>query len=200
MPDESRNVVAFYERNAENWKRERSRSLFEKHWLDRFLAHVPQGGEILDLGCGDGRPIAEYFINAGYRVTGVDSSMTLLSACRSAWAHAEWHAADMRGIDLGKAFDAVLAWDSFFHLTRDDQAAMMPVFMKHAKPGAPLMFTAGPDNGERINPLWDASLYHASLSKDEYETLLQQHGFRLVDYKREDPGCGGHTVYLAQRL
>jgi hypothetical protein len=42
-------------------------------------------------------------------------------------------------------------------------------------------------------------LYHASLAPDEYRVLLNEHGFDVVSYVPEDPGCGRHTIWLARR-
>jgi hypothetical protein len=41
-------------------------------------------------------------------------------------------------------------------------------------------------------------LYHASLTPEEYRTLLKSAGFRVVAHVVEDPNCGGHTIWLAQ--
>ncbi len=32
-----------------------------------------------------------------------------------------WIEADMRSVNLNRCFDGILAWDSFFHLTPNDQ-------------------------------------------------------------------------------
>jgi len=49
----------------------------------------------------------------------------------------------MRGLALGRRFDGILAWDSFFHLNYDDQRRMFAVFADHASAGAWLMFNTG---------------------------------------------------------
>ena len=54
-------IVDLYERHAQVWAEARGGPLFEQAWLDRFLSLVPAGGEILDIGCGSGEPIAGYF-------------------------------------------------------------------------------------------------------------------------------------------
>jgi hypothetical protein len=91
-----------------------------------------------------------------------------------------------------------MAWHSFFHLTPDDQRAMFPVFARHAAPGAALMFTSGPEHGERVGDYRGDPLYHASLAPAEYEALLAANGFRLLSYVPEDRTCGGATVWLAK--
>jgi hypothetical protein len=70
---------------------------------------------------------------------------------------------------------------------------------RHAKPGAALMFTSGDVAGERIGELGGAPLYHASLSAETYQTLLQRHGFTLLRHIANDPDCGGATVWLARK-
>lgn len=49
-----------YDRQAARYDAERDQSLFERAWLDRVLADVPQEGAVLDLGCGAGRPIGAF--------------------------------------------------------------------------------------------------------------------------------------------
>lgn len=198
MRDAADNIVGLYDRNAALWDASRGRSLFEAAWLDRFLALVPAGGRILDIGCGSGEPIARHFAARGYRVTGIDSSANLIGLCRKRLPDHDWHVADMRRLSLGTIFDGLMAWDSFFHLTAHDQRAMFTVFRAHAAPGAALMFTSGPAHGEAMGEFGGETLYHASLAPEEYRALLAANGFEVVDFRADDPDCGGHTIWLAR--
>lgn len=130
-------IPEVYERAAASWDRGRTRVLFERPWLERFRAMVAPGSSVLDLGCGSGEPIGRWLIEAGYRVTGVDVAAAMLAICRRRWPEGEWIRADMRGLDLGRRFGGIVAWDSFFHLTGAEQRAMFPIFARHlAKGGA----------------------------------------------------------------
>jgi len=199
MHESAKAVIGFYRRHANDFNAERSRALFEQGWLDRFATALPAGARILDLGCGMGEPIAHYLIERRCRLCGIDSSAEMISLSRARFPDHEWQVADMRDLALGRRFDGVLAWDSFFHLSPDDQRAMFMVFRDHAPPGACLMFTSGPAHGEAIGHLWGEALYHASLSVDEYRELLDAHGFAVMDFAVEDPDCDRHTVWLARR-
>jgi SAM-dependent methyltransferase len=190
-------IIDLYERHAADFDRDRGRSLQERAWLDRFLAHVPAGETILDIGCGMGEPIARYLVSEGYRVFGVDSSPSMIAMCRARFPGHEWIVADMRALDLFRRFAGILAWDSFFHLSADDQRPMFERFARHAAPGAPLLFTSGPREGEAIGSYHGEPLYHASLDPSEYESLLSANGFSVRGYVPEDPDCGEHTVWLA---
>lgn len=194
----SMQIGALYERHAAAFDRDRGKRLVEGAWLDRFRDVMPQGAAVLDLGCGSGEPVARYFVDAGHRVTGIDSSATLIGVCRSRFPAETWIAADMRDVSLSRRFGGIIAWNSFFHLTPDDQRAMFAVFRDHAEPGAALMFTSGPKAGEAIGSYQGEPLYHASLDTADYEALLAAHGFSVVRHVVEDQDCGGLTVWLAR--
>lgn len=192
-------IIGLYERHAPAWDRARSADLvIERAWMERFVARMPSGGTVLDLGCGSGQPIARYLLARGFTVVGVDASPTLIAQCRSRFPEAEWVLADMRTLSMGRQFDGVIAWDSFFHLSHADQRAMFAIFREHASPDAPLLFTTGPGHGEAIGMFEGEALYHASLAPEEYGTLLAAQGFKVLDHMAEDPDCGRHTVWLAQ--
>ena len=195
MPKDA--VVELYERHAQLYDRGRGRSLQERAWLDRFLAHVPVGGTVLDVGCGMGEPIARYLIGRGFNVVGVDASQSMIELCRARFPDSEWLVADMRELELGRRFEGILAWDSFFHLGIADQRDMFPRFAAHARRGAALMFTSGPAEGVAIGSCCDEPLYHASLGPPEYEHLLVTNGFAVRAYVAEDAQCGDHTIWLA---
>ncbi len=199
MHPSSAHILDLYERHAEVYDRDRGRGLSERGWLDRFRAVMRPGATVLDLGCGMGEPIARYLIENGHPVTGVDGAPSLIALCRARFPDQRWIVGDMREIAIGRTFGGLLAWDSFFHLTAEDQRGMFSAFRDHAASGAALMFTSGPGHGEAIGTYQGEPLHHASLDAAEYWALLHANGFTVRDHVIEDPACGGHTVWLAQR-
>jgi cyclopropane fatty-acyl-phospholipid synthase-like methyltransferase len=195
---EAERIIDLYQRHADDWDKARGRHLFEKPWLDRFLALLRPKASILDLGCGAAEPIARYLIEQGCTVTGVDSSSALIHMCKSRFPGQSWIVNDMRTLSLGQPFDGILAWDSFFHLCPEDQPQMFSIFKNHAAPRTVLMFTSGTVHGEAIGEFQGEPLYHGSLDTAEYRSLLNQHGFEVVSHVVEDPTSGGRTVWLAR--
>ena len=104
-----------------------------------------------------------------------------------------------RELALGRTFDAIVAWHSFFHLTPEAQRAMFPRFASHAASGGTLMFTSGPSAAVVLGEFEGEPLYHASLDPEEYRSLLAENGFVVLQHVIEDPACGGATVWLAQK-
>lgn len=201
MPDSAADaIIDLYQENAPAWVELRGQTLVEQPWLDKFLSITLAGGQqILDLGCGSGQPIAEYFSAKGYRITGVDGAKSLVEIAREKLPEHTWITADMRDLPpLGK-FHGLIAWHSFFHLKPEDQRPMFHTFSRLCHPGAALMFTSGTSHGEAIGTFEGQPLYHGSLDPTEYHRLLQTNGFGVVEHVKEDPTCGGSSIWLAQK-
>lgn len=191
-------IVGLYERNARHWLQDRGSDLHERPWLDRFTAPLSPGASILDIGCGSGEPIARHLIDRGFEVTGIDSSPALIAIAAGRLPAGEWIVRDMRQLDLGRRFDALIAWHSFFHLSPHDQRPMFSRFAAHATPGAMLMFTSGSQEGEAVGSYRGEPLYHGSLDGDEYRAFLSENGFVVLDVAVADPDCGHTTIWLAR--
>jgi SAM-dependent methyltransferase len=200
MEEAAHRIIGHYERHALSWDADRrAADWIDKSFIERFLSFLPQSATVLDLGCGGGAPVALHMVARGFRVTGVDSSPTLISLCRTRMPDQEWIVGDMRSLALGRRFDGILAWDSFFHLQHDDQRMMFRIFAMHAAPTAILMFNAGFGHGEAVGSYRGDPLYHASLDASEYEALLADFGFKLIVHSINDPAKGGRIFWLARR-
>lgn len=188
---------AIYTDVAARYDTARGRDLFEKPWLDRILQEAPQG-DVLDLGCGAGEPIAAYMIETGRDVTGVDFAQPMLDLAAARWPDQTWINADMRALDLGRRFAALIAFNSFFHLPPADQPPMFQRFADHLLPGGVLWFSSGTGFGEVTGSVGGQTVYHASLTPDAYRALLVDAGFNAITFTPEDPTCRGHSLWFAK--
>ncbi len=188
-----------YERNAAAFDAERDKSGFENAWLERFAALLPEGGAVLDAGCGTGEPISKYFLDRGYALTGVDYAQPMIDIAAARFPAATWITADMAELDLEVGFDGVLSWNGFYHLSPSQQRVALQRFAAHLKPGGPLMLTVGPRAGEAIGYIAGEPVYHASFTRESYAAKLDALDIEMVDFQLEDPQAGGHTVLLARR-
>ena len=197
-----RTVTEIYQDIAQWFDNARNKSLIEQPLLDIIFEHINQEAEILDLGCGSGEPVADFFIKKGVNLTGVDATTALLDLCKERFPDHTWIQADMRDLVLEKVFDAVIVWDCLFHIPCAEQRKLFPKFGSWVKPGGFLLFNAGWEEAEFWNDMRgheSAQMFNASLSSKEYKDLLKKHCFSVVKEAVSDPDIGGRTYFLARK-
>ena len=188
-----------YTTHARDFDRQRNKDLFERIWLDTLLERLPARPHILDVGCGSGIPIAHYLIEKGAQLTGVDFSEPMLEMCRERFPKQQWIHEDMRALHLPIRFDAIIGWGSFFHLTKEEQRCTLPTFVQHLVPYGYLLLTVGPQEGVVYGYINKQRVHHASLSQEEYHSILQQNRMTIKRFVPNDPTCQQHSILFAQK-
>jgi len=115
------------------------------------LAEVEPGAEILDCPTGFGRH-ALALVEAGYRVTGLDRSETLLAEAAKRRGEAEWPRlvrGDYRELPFENAsFDAVLTlFSSLGYLERDEDVGVLRELRRVLRPGRALILETAHRDG-----------------------------------------------------
>ena len=100
-------------------------SPLRERWLNELSNILPLRGDVLDLGCGAGIPVARRLTEMGFSVLGIDgSSRQIALACKNE-PHAEFRLADMVSVSFPIAsFAAITAFYSITHVRRAEHAAI----------------------------------------------------------------------------
>lgn len=195
---ERKNIYKVYDKIAHWFAENKYAGLMEQKYLDVLISEIKDNADVLDVGCGTGKPILEYLLNNNLNVLGVDASLEMLAIARNNFPITEFVLEDMRKLALNKKFDGLIAWNSFFHLPEADQPKMFEIFESHLKPKGILLFTSGPERGEAWGMNGGENLFHASLNMNEYHELLKKHNFEVLNHTVNDADCGGATVWMAK--
>ena len=122
--DDLQDIIAFYDRNAENEHARLDRHQLEYDLTWRYLdQYLPASGSILEIGAATGRYTLG-LARRGYTVTAVDMSSRELEACRNNLtaegleSQVRLVLADARDLSVlgGQEFDAVLLMGPLYHL------------------------------------------------------------------------------------
>ena len=109
-----------------------------------FGRYAARGVEsVLDLGCGTGRH-AVALARRGYEVVGVDRSAAMLAEARgrAATTDSAFHVGDLRDVDLGRRFDAVVMLFAVlgYQATNADALAALGTVRRHLVDGGLAFF------------------------------------------------------------
>ena len=111
------NTLDYYNKNSEEYFNS-TLNVDMTNTYKPFLKLVPEGGKILDLGCGSGRDSMN-FMKLGYEVTAVDGSKELAKKA-SALLGKEVIASTFEELELKEKFHGIWACASLLHIKRED--------------------------------------------------------------------------------
>lgn len=148
----------------------------------RFEKVLPEGGSILDLGCGSGRDSLEFF-DHGYEVTPLDGSPEM---CALAEIHTDLEVLNMTfdELDFDEVFDGVWACASLLHVPETELPDILRKVGLALKEGGHFFISVkeGDFEGERNGR------YFVDYSKRKLMAIIEDTGiFKIKDvWKSED--------------
>jgi SAM-dependent methyltransferase len=138
-------VAAGYDRIAERylaWSGDRP-SAARQRALAIADSAIPPGADVLELGCGAGRPMTAA-LAASRNVTGVDISVAQIALARLNVPGATFLQADLTTLDWPAAsFDAVVAFYVLTHVPRDAHADLLARIRRWLRPGGVFLASFG---------------------------------------------------------
>jgi SAM-dependent methyltransferase len=164
-------------------------------WLRDLDAQLPDGSDVLELGCGRGVPGTRELARR-HRVTGVDISAVQIELARHHVPEAGFVHADAAELDVAAAsLDAVVALYFFGHVPVDEQRDLISRIAVWLDDGGLLLATFGAgEAGEDVDPDWlGAPMFFASLGGNSYLPLLRDSGLEPLRDEvlvQHEPGHG----------
>lgn len=180
-------TIGIYDARAVEYADLTSEGATQDRHLVAFMASVPDGGRVLDLGCGPGAAAAQ-MAAAGFEVVATDASAEMVALAARAPGVRATQATfdDLSGENL---YDGVWANFSLLHAPRQKMPAHLAAIHRALRPGG--VFHIGVKLGEgsardRIGRLYT---YYG---EDELAGLLADAGFTVTDRSRgRDKGLDG---------
>jgi SAM-dependent methyltransferase len=185
-----------YNRIAKDWHRDHQKDTWWQEGTDDFIAVLPQGGLVLDVGCGGGFK-SRYLVRNGLAVVGIDFSEELVKIASGEVPEAEFRVMDMRDIGtLSERFDGVFAQASLLHMPRSQAPGIVRSFADVLKPGGCLYIAvkeAYPDGPlEEVKTENDYGYpykrFFSYYTPDDLREYMHEAGFGGVAERREKSG------------
>ncbi len=183
---------------------ERNENLREMDFLPEFTKCIPEGGKILDLGCGGGIPFTKY-LSKRFEVIGIDISPGQIKLARKNVKDASFICSDVTTFKFPRNFfDGILAYYSIIHIPRNEHFPLFSKMHSILKPkGVVLMSLHSNDDPESIyDDFFGTKMYWSGFGKEENLKLIKNAGFNLIWSKlvQDSLGDSKHLFVLVQKL
>ena len=174
------------------------------YWLGRFTPLLADGARVLDLGSGNGVPVARELVKR-FAVTGVDlSGVQIARACRLV-PEARFVCADMTTVEFpAGSFDAVVAFYSIFNLPLADQPALIERVAGWLAPGGRFLAMVGKQPWTGVEKDWrgvpGVRMYYSQADVGTYRRWFAAAGL-TIEAEGSEPRDGnpGYAVLIARR-
>ena len=169
-----------YDKISEEWSQYRHKSVINKCIAD-FAKNFSSGAKVLDVGCGSGEPIAKFLSEKSIAVTGIDISSKMIEKANGlGLKNAKFLVADIATFKTKETFDAIIAFDSIFHINKNEWKKVIKKLATLTRPGGQILFTSGKEKGEVVGDMFGEPFYYSSLSTNELLKLLAINNFTVV--------------------
>jgi SAM-dependent methyltransferase len=163
-------------------------------WVEQLLTELPEGSDVLELGCGGGGP-ATLAIASRHRLVGVDISAEQIARARANVPDAKFVRGDATTLELDSSYDAVVSLFMLGHVRRDEQEPLLRKIHSWLRPGGWFLGTLGTaDADDVVEEDWlGAPMFFASFDEQTNLELLERTDFRIEDARVvpfEEPGHG----------
>jgi 2-polyprenyl-3-methyl-5-hydroxy-6-metoxy-1,4-benzoquinol methylase len=172
-------------------------------WLADLQTHLPDRGDVLDIGCGCGIPVARSLAAAGHQVTGVDISDVQIDRARHLVPASTFIRADITQLNFPPgSFDAIVCLYALIHMPLAEQPRLLRNIAEWLRPGGWLLATTGQDAWTGTEDNWlggPATMWWSQTDATTYRSWLQQAGLTIATQEFVPEGDSGHALFWAHR-
>jgi len=187
-----------YDRIAEKYQNIRH-AFDNKRELGEFASLLPKNAKVLDVGCGAGVPVAQFLVEYGSDVTGIDFSKNMLILARKNVPKAKFVQKDMTKLDLtANSFDGLTAFYSIIHVPREKHFLLFQSFHRILKPEGIMLICLGPDEWEATEKYYGIKMFWSQYAPEKALQLIEKAGFEVISGNALVRGGEKHYWILAR--
>ncbi|GGH38874.1 Methyltransferase domain-containing protein [Cribrihabitans marinus] len=164
-------TLAVYNSQADAYVEMMEREASDDQMIGRFIAACPEGGRVLDLGCGPGH-YARRMAETGLQVEAIDASEAMVDRA-SRLPGVSVRLGRFEDLTTTARYDGIWAYFSLLHASRAELPAHLDRIARALKPGGVLFLGMKRGNGGGRDRL---DRYYEYYQRDELESLLTDAG------------------------
>lgn len=151
-----------------------------ERFLEELVGRMPEGGRVLDLGCGNGVKIGR--LAERFELVGVDLSEEQIRLARAQVRTGTFIQGDFAELEFpAETFDAITAFYSIMHVPREDHQALFGKIARWLKPGGLFLASLSHVGGDDWTGEWlGVEMFFSGFDAEKNRRLVRAAGLELV--------------------
>ena len=158
--------------------------------FEDWVARLPPGGRVLDVGCGHGAPVVATLLERGFQVTGIDVSDGMLARARAAYPEAAFRNGLPTEMTEQETYDGICSFFALLHTDPIELRVALMHLQRALKPGGYLLIgSLLSDVNARNGPLYRFKgqwVWGCEFSADEVQAVLTAQDRFTIVQRTED--------------
>lgn len=179
-----------------------SRNQFKNlKYLEKLNSLLKPNSRILDLGCGAGKPIDEFFINHGHKIIGIDISSEQVKLAKKNIPAGSFKIKDIASLKENEfEVEAVVSFYTIFHLPRKKHQKLFKIINSFLRAGGLLLITMGTSDWEGTGDFYKTQMYWSHYGPEKNRKIIEEAGFEIIFDKIDTSGGEKHQITLARKI
>lgn len=149
--------------------------------LEHLATLLPEKAKVLDVGCGIGIPVARFFVDYGFSVTGIDISERMVELAKQNVPKVEFFQYDMNELVFpDNAFHCITAVYSLFHVPREKHFSILKSFHRMLKQEGILFFCVGHLGGDDTDEFLGEEMFWSNYPPERTLSLVKEAEFEIL--------------------
>ena len=190
-----------YNKGAENYLAGRDK-FKNTRYLEIFNELLPEQPTILDIGCGAGIPVDEYFISHGHKIIGIDISEEQIKLAKNAIPEGSFFVQDMSELKNAQyKVDAVVSFYAIFHTDRKRHKIIFSMIHSFLPKGGKILVTMGSSNYEgEEDDFFGMNMFWSQYDSGKNRKIIQDSGFKILLDEIDSNGRERHQIVIAEKI
>ncbi|MHA3965012.1 MAG: class I SAM-dependent methyltransferase [Candidatus Thorarchaeota archaeon SMTZ1-45] len=173
-------VEESYDRMGEMYHKFRDNEKFIPQ-LEQFSELLPRLGDVLDAGCGVGRPTSEFLAKKGFNVTGIDISEKMIELARKNVPDARFYQKNILLLDFPEqSFDGIICVYTLWHIPRVSHPTIIQNFHRMLKDDGILILNTGIHESEGMSEFFGEPMLWSTNDPKKTLEVVKDMGFDIL--------------------
>ncbi len=174
-----RTIEESYDKMGEIYHNNRDNKKFLGE-LKRFIKLIPPSGQVLDAGCGVGKPTSEFLTKKGFTVVGVDISKRMIELAQANVPEAQFLQKNILELDFpNESFDGIICVYTLWHIPRANHFSIIFNFHRMLKKEGILVLNTGVFESEGMSNFFGQPMLWSNNNPSKTLADVKEAGFEI---------------------